>query len=246
MTLAAYIRSRRLAISLEELLGSSKSIIDIAINHGFNHAQSYTRAFTNEFGLTPGELRKTGQDVTVKPPFQLLPSNELADGALFGPKMVYTGDVHCIGKRHICYISDGAGPPAKIARDFWLNERGKIPNRRNLNTYIGLTKMPADFNGYTYYIPSVCVPDLSDIPDGYEGNTIKAGLYVCFHYVGEHHYLEINADIADGMYDAIKAFEASDTKYALYRDGIFFERISTADYDGRYCKMEWFSPVYEK
>ncbi|MCL2050823.1 MAG: helix-turn-helix domain-containing protein [Lachnospiraceae bacterium] len=247
LTLASYIRSRRLALSLEELSRTDTSVIDIAVNHGFNHAQSYTRAFINEFGLTPGEFRKSGKDVTVKAPLQLLPSNEMENGALFGPEIVYLGKkIYCVGKHYTIYRSDGAEPPAKAARNFWLEERNKIPNRKDLNTFIGLTKIPADFHGYTHYYPSVRVKDLSKIPAGYEQNTIKAGLYVRFHYVGEHHYLDINKDIANSMYDAIKAFEASDTKYALFQDGIYFERISTADYDGKYCKMEWFSPIFEK
>jgi hypothetical protein len=48
------------------------------------------------------------------------------------------------------------------------------------------------------------------------------------------------------MYDAITAFQTNEEKYGLFRYGIYFEKIDTSAYDGKYCSMEWFSPVYEK
>jgi len=35
-------------------------------------------------------------------------------------------------------------------------------------------------------------------------------------------------------------------KYSLLRDKIYFERVDTKQYDGKYCQMEWFTPVMEK
>lgn len=88
LPLASYIRSRRLSSSLESLLNTDFNILDIANEYGFEYEQSYIRAFKREFGLTPGELRKTGQIVKVTPPLQLFDSNRLADGIFFGPQIV--------------------------------------------------------------------------------------------------------------------------------------------------------------
>jgi len=62
-SLGGYIRSRRLAASLDDLLKTDFNILDIAIEHGFEYEQSYRRAFKREFGITPGNLRKTGHIV---------------------------------------------------------------------------------------------------------------------------------------------------------------------------------------
>lgn len=248
-TLADYIRSRRLAASLEKLINSDSAIIDIALEYGFEHAQSYIRAFKREFGLTPGELRKTGQIVKVKPPLQLFSSNELAGGLLFGPEIVYVPGFFCVGRQHIIPMDADAETVANAGRKFWLNDKHKIPNAKNIDTYIGFTRLCKEIPHYTIYTPSVCVSDFSDVPEGFEGNIMPSCLCVKFHYVGEHHYLDINSDIARGMYNAIWRFnDDCDAKYGLFRDGvgIQFEKISESDYDGRYCKMEWFSPVYEK
>jgi AraC family transcriptional regulator len=59
-TLAGYIRSRKLAASLEDLLKTDFNILDIALEYGFEYEQSYRRAFKHEFGITPGKYRKAG------------------------------------------------------------------------------------------------------------------------------------------------------------------------------------------
>jgi len=59
-TLKTYIRSRRLANSLEKLLTTNTRIIDIALSAGFESQESFTRAFKKTFDITPNEYRKLG------------------------------------------------------------------------------------------------------------------------------------------------------------------------------------------
>lgn len=59
-TLKSYIRSRRLAVSLDRLLSTDMRIIDIAILAGYETQESYTRAFKKAVGVTPNEYRKLG------------------------------------------------------------------------------------------------------------------------------------------------------------------------------------------
>ena len=244
-TLASYIRSRRLAASLEKLHNSDTGIADIAVEYGFDYARSYIRAFKQEFGLTPGEVRKSKQIIKIKPPLQLFPANKLRSGVLFGPEIVYVPGFSCVGTQHFIY-GDGVEDPARAAREFWLNHKDKISNIVNPNVYIGLTRFPEEIADYTIYMPSVGVSALSHVPDGYVGNTVPACLCARFRYIGQHHYMDINSHIAQDMYNAINAFQNDDEKYGLFHHGIFFERIDTAAYNGKYCMMEWFSPVYEK
>jgi AraC family transcriptional regulator len=246
ITLAYYIRSRRLAASLEKLFNTEFGIADIAVEYGFDHAQSYIRAFKREFGLTPGEARKNRKAVNVKPPLHLFPGNEFADGLVFGPEIVYFPTLYCVGRRHII-PRHNVELPAKAARDFWINDKKMIPNVTDTDVYIGLTKHSDEPVDYTYYIPSVCVRDFCDIPRGFESNVIHSGIYARFHYIGEHHYMDININVARGMYNALEAFDADkEARYGLFGGGISFERIAESDYDGMFCKMEWYTPVYEK
>ncbi len=59
-TLKTYVRSRRLAKSLERLLTTKDSILDIAVLAGFESQEAFTRAFKRAFDLTPNAYRKLG------------------------------------------------------------------------------------------------------------------------------------------------------------------------------------------
>ena len=59
-TVKCYIRSRRLSMALEALLGTDRPILDIAISAGFETQESFTRAFTHNFDITPGKFRELG------------------------------------------------------------------------------------------------------------------------------------------------------------------------------------------
>jgi len=53
-----YINKLRITKSLHELLESNKSILDIAIEYGFNDHKAYNRAFRKEFDMTATEYKK--------------------------------------------------------------------------------------------------------------------------------------------------------------------------------------------
>jgi AraC family transcriptional regulator len=69
--LGAYIRSRKLTASLESLLRTNYTLINIVLDYGFDYEQSYLRSFKSEFGVTPGSIRKTRQTVKVTPPLNI-------------------------------------------------------------------------------------------------------------------------------------------------------------------------------
>jgi AraC family transcriptional regulator len=81
-TLGSYIRSRKLAASLDDLQKKDINILDVALEYGFEYEQSYRRAFKHEFGITPGKYRKAGHIVKIKPPLHLFDDNEFANGLL--------------------------------------------------------------------------------------------------------------------------------------------------------------------
>ncbi|HHW09397.1 MAG TPA: helix-turn-helix transcriptional regulator [Firmicutes bacterium] len=52
-----YARARKLTCSLNELIHTDRKISDIAQEYGFDHEQSYIRAFKRHFGMTPAQFR---------------------------------------------------------------------------------------------------------------------------------------------------------------------------------------------
>lgn len=67
VTLAEYIRRRRLTVAAFELNKSDIRIIDIAIKYGYNSPDSFTRAFQGLHGITPSEARYNGQSLKAYP-----------------------------------------------------------------------------------------------------------------------------------------------------------------------------------
>ena len=55
-----YIRSRRLTLAGDELVGSDAQIIDIAAKYGYDSPDSFNRAFQRFHGISPSGARKPG------------------------------------------------------------------------------------------------------------------------------------------------------------------------------------------
>lgn len=242
--LAGYIRSRKLAASVEKLLSTDYRIIDIAHEYSFAHEQAYIRAFKKEYQITPGELRRSGTIVKVLPPLQIFPENKLPNGAMFGPDIVMVPRFQVIGRCFDVPFDQSVALPPKLAKRFWEEDSLRIQNIAEANVYYGITRIDDLRDGYSHYMPSVKVTDISHIPEGMTADYFPSGMCARFHYIGKHHYYDINADMARGMYDAICSFANREGKgYDTLHQKLYFERISDEDYDGTYCQMEWFTPI---
>ncbi|MCL2212108.1 MAG: helix-turn-helix domain-containing protein [Treponema sp.] len=245
--MASYIRSRKLASSLDDLLSTDINVLDIALNYNFGYEQSYIRSFKSEFGVTPGEFRKSGHFVKVKPPLHLFNENILKDGIIFGPDIVMVPKFHVAGVSNIIPFSKSVSLAPKAAINFWENERININNVKNPNVYIGLTCNINHENENSEYITSVQVRNLKNIPHGYRTYTFNSSLCARFRYIGQHHFYNLDKNRAGEMYNSIRKFAShKNVKYALLNDQVYFEKIDIDCYDGNYCQMEWFTPVIEK
>jgi AraC family transcriptional regulator len=246
-TISSYIRSRALSESLNDLLNTDKNVLDIALEYGFGYEQSYIRSFRREFGISPGNLRKSGQIVKIQPPLHLFDDNKIDDNAFFGPEFVIVPQFHIIGKPHQIPFEISIKTAPNVGKLFWENERRRIKKVINPGVYIGYTHNINHEEKYSEYLPSVQVQNLSDVPGGLSGATFNTSMCARFRYIGQHHYYDINREIANKMYSAIQKFmNDENAKYTLLRNKVYFERIDIKKYDGNYCQMEWFTPVTEK
>jgi AraC family transcriptional regulator len=242
--LGSYIRSRKIAASLDKLFNTNLSILSIALEYGFDYEQSYIRAFKQEFGITPGTARRKNQIIKITCPINLFGAKLLADGIMFEPEIVMIPQFHVIGRKHQIPYSDSIDMAPKAAKSFWANDRMKIANPIKPNVYIGLTRTAGTETDYTWYLPSIQVKTLKNIPEGLEGFSFPSTLYAKFCYIGQHHYFDINRNKAKNMYLAIE--NIFDCKYGhefSRVSNMYFERIDIETYDDSYCQMEWFTPI---
>lgn len=56
--LSVYLRGRRLSEAAKELAGGAPDILNVALDAGYGSHEAFTRAFRDQFGLTPDEVRR--------------------------------------------------------------------------------------------------------------------------------------------------------------------------------------------
>lgn len=223
---------------------TEKRILDIAIECGYEHEQTYIRAFKREYGITPGECRESGKSIHVTSPLHLFPKNNVCGNILYGPDMVMIPSFHVIGRKHQIEIVEAPTKAPEAAKQFWWNKRREVPNPIEPNIYYGLTRTPDPSLSWTYYLPSMRVTDLNEIPFGFIGDTVPASMCVGFRYIGNHHYEEISELRAEVLYTAIdRLAQEHNGRYELLDNEFILEKIDTDAYDGEYCQMEWFAPI---
>lgn len=58
MSIADYIRRRRLTLAAQELINTERKVIDLAYKYGYDSPEAFTKAFRKQHNLTPSEARK--------------------------------------------------------------------------------------------------------------------------------------------------------------------------------------------
>ena len=60
ISIMEYVRRRRLTLAGFELQKSEKTVLEIALEHGYSSPDSFTRAFRQMHGTTPSAVKKGG------------------------------------------------------------------------------------------------------------------------------------------------------------------------------------------
>lgn len=98
-TIAAHIRDRRLLYACTRLAETDESVLNIALDSGYNSAQSFTRAFKGLYGVSPIEYRRQGIEpiaVTVDEMIMRF-TNRLRGGIYLNPKIIKRDEIIVAG-----------------------------------------------------------------------------------------------------------------------------------------------------
>lgn len=97
--LAAYVRERRLLHACGQLVGTEKSILNIALDSGFQSAQAFSRAFRERQGMSPSAYRSAGQWPEIPSAEELIVrfTNRLKGGVLVNPAIIRRGPLRIAG-----------------------------------------------------------------------------------------------------------------------------------------------------
>lgn len=68
MTVKQYIRRRRLTLAAYDLIDCKITAVDAAYKYGYNNVDAFSKAFLNQHGITPNEVKKSNKEISVFPP----------------------------------------------------------------------------------------------------------------------------------------------------------------------------------
>lgn len=67
VTVAEYVRKRRLTLAAQELTTSDARVIDVALKYGYQTPEAFTKAFQKMHGVSPSEVRELGISLKAYP-----------------------------------------------------------------------------------------------------------------------------------------------------------------------------------
>lgn len=186
-TLGSYIRGRRLTRAAQLLCDTDRTIIDIALNVGFNSHEAFTRSFRSYFQYSPKEFRKKSPPVLLaqKPLLTVELYKHLAKGMEQNPIIKQMPEQHTVG-------FDTSIPSPFIYNENYcdllyrpwttLLEKEKQIENRIPETYYGLTISPSGtfMEQSLSYIAGAAVTSLDEVPSGMASYSFPEQLVAMF------------------------------------------------------------------
>lgn len=238
LPISHYIRKRKLSVSAYELLYKDYRIIDIALDYGFCHVQTYINAFKKEFGLTPYQWKLSQGPLTVTDKLSVDDFIQFLDGGIIFPEIILFPKMILTGKKYTLGFEESHVLAPKVALDFYDNDYHLIHHIKESNVYYGVTLNKDDQLQISDYYTTVHV---SKANENYENIIIEQANYAKFTYIGNHSYKKLSVDTAKSMYQAIDDFIRNKYNDDLSKE-VYFERVDLNRCIDDYCVMEWYIP----
>ena len=244
MPIIDYIRARKLTASLDPLFSQNITVLEIGLMFGFEHEQSYIRAFKNQFGITPTEFRKRPVDVSLTERIDLSGIFIVDDGLLCKPVIRYRQEMLVAGKLYPIDLEENLHHQTanSAGNEFYYQVRHRINHKVNETTYIGLTRYHWD-NGVfaTTYLPSVQVKSSMDLPQDLEADKIPRSKYAVYTYIGGFHPRNLTINHLEQIWSNIKS-----GIYINQSEPFHFEEINERIATENYCEVNIYIPVTSK
>lgn len=148
MSLAEYIRKRRLSQAFEELKTTDIKIIDLAVKYKYDSAISFTRAFKNMFGITPSECKASNKEYKQYPIIKFNNNNDICKELNYEIKNIGEIKIYCVETSATTH-EDLLYNIRKLYADIEENDLYKKFNKYGMYGIFVRNK-----NGYLYYVGS--------------------------------------------------------------------------------------------
>lgn len=178
-SLAGYARARRLSEAAKALAAGAPDILALALDAGYGSHEAFTRAFRQQFGLTPEQVRAAGTlaGISLQEPFEMTPATPLP---LAPPRLVDSDALLIFGLGQQYQCQSNAGIPSQW--NAFLPHFGQIQGQLG-NVAFGVICNWDDAGSYDY-ICGVQVPEFPAHPPEFTRLRIPPARYAVFEHPG--------------------------------------------------------------
>jgi AraC family transcriptional regulator len=173
-SLMRYVRARRLSEAARQLSNGAPDILSVALDAGYGSHEAFTRAFRDQFGLTPDQARSRGplSNLMLMEPI-VMDSTPMPD--LAPPRFETSKPLLLAGLVARYNQQTSAGIPSQWES---LHAYGEVPKRVDQTAYGACYN--TDEEGNFDYMCGVEVSDFSDVPEGFATLRVPAHKYAVF------------------------------------------------------------------
>jgi AraC family transcriptional regulator len=176
-SLMRYARGRRLSEAARSLVTGAPDILMVALDAGYGSHEAFTRAFREQFGMTPEHCRSLGNldHIQLVEPIRM-DKSLLID--LDEPRFEELGELLIAGFAARYTFDTNQGIPAQWQR--FGPHIGAVPAQFGPETYGVACNF--DNGGSFEYVAGVRVSDFGELPDGFATIRIPARRYAVFRH----------------------------------------------------------------
>ncbi|MEO3945806.1 AraC family transcriptional regulator [Gorillibacterium sp. CAU 1737] len=179
-TVTEYIRNRRLTLAAEELAGTDRKVIDIALAYGYESPEAFAKAFQRMHGVTPLAARRMNVPLKAFPriSFQI----QIKGGTEMNYRLVEEKASTAVGKA-VVIKKDPFTEVAAFVEEIWkdgthdrINETVNRPAGSLLNGYF------FDFaeDGTRHYLMGTELPEGTEVPADFTTLQVPQQAYAVF------------------------------------------------------------------
>ncbi|MDE9452097.1 AraC family transcriptional regulator [Aliiroseovarius sp. Z3] len=173
-----YVRARRLTEAAKKLINGNDGILDVAIEAGYGSHEAFTRAFRDQFGVTPDAIRKARclQNIELVEPIRMTEEPmEIAE-----PRFEEADAMLIVGLKRRYNDTSSAQMPAQWQA--FLPHIGQIEGQKGDIAFGVLCN--SDDDGNIDYMTGVEVAEYSDTAKELDGLRVPPQTYAVFQHQG--------------------------------------------------------------
>jgi AraC family transcriptional regulator len=184
VSLADYIRKRRLTMAAMDLLGTDVKIIDVALQYGYESPVSFARAFAAVHDVNPSEIRKRGVKMKAYP--RITFEISIKGVKAMNYRIEDKGQFRLVGYKERIGMDNGEN--FRRVPEFWteIMQSGQCDKMKTYNDNDKLVCLGVCANedniGFDYYIAT---GSDKKIPADMSELVVPAATYVIFTCVGQ-------------------------------------------------------------